>query len=98
MSTTCSSLALPLLILCIICRQLVKPNRTFVSRSEPQPCIYNDGAPMIRVRPSPLGGCRKAPNQKGRNGSQAVPGRKKRDAEVVNDTREDGENAKALAG
>ncbi|KAF2574204.1 hypothetical protein F2Q70_00006468 [Brassica cretica] len=39
---------------------------------------------------------------KGRNASQAVPGRKKRDAEgnndAVNDAKEVGENAKALAG
>lgn len=39
---------------------------------------------------------------KGRNASQTVPGRKKRDTEgnddVMNNTREDGENAKALAG
>lgn len=41
-------------------------------------------------------------DQKGRNASQTVPGRKKRDAEgnndAMNNTREDGENAKALAG
>lgn len=39
---------------------------------------------------------------KGRNASQAVPGRKKRDAEgnndAVSDAKEVGENAKALAG
>lgn len=41
-------------------------------------------------------------SRRGRNASQAVPGRKKRDAEgnndAVNDAKEVGENAKALAG
>ncbi|KAF8115639.1 hypothetical protein N665_0025s0106 [Sinapis alba] len=41
-------------------------------------------------------------SRRGRNASQTVPGRKKRDAEgnndAVNDTKEVGENAKALAG
>ncbi|ESQ40751.1 hypothetical protein EUTSA_v10014100mg [Eutrema salsugineum] len=45
---------------------------------------------------------RESLSRRGRNASQTVPGRKKRDAEgnndVVNDTREDGENAKGLAG
>lgn len=42
------------------------------------------------------------PDLKGRNASQTVPGRKKRDAEgnsdAVNDAKEVGDNAKALAG
>uniref|UniRef100_A0A1J3HB04 Protein MICROTUBULE BINDING PROTEIN 2C n=1 Tax=Noccaea caerulescens TaxID=107243 RepID=A0A1J3HB04_NOCCA len=45
---------------------------------------------------------RESLSRKGRNASQTVPGRKKRDAEgnndAMNNTREDGENAKALAG
>jgi chromosome segregation ATPase len=45
---------------------------------------------------------RESLSRKGRNASQTVPGKKKRDAEgnndAMNNTREDGENAKALAG